>query len=348
MDGDRSLSLLADPDQWARCRHEQTVLLRDGGVELTWEEDVAGAPGPARDGCPTPDDPPTSGGLPDPAGLAFDRWCRAYRSHPREGRVSVHLRGRPADDGGEDRDAACGGAVVCPLGVGVDAAQRLYVAESSSGRVSVADLWSQRLLRRVPVRSPAHRARRAVDLATHCCRAYVLVQRPVGIVVVQGRRGPLPGPRLRRPRCRGALEPCRLAVTPDGGLLVLWRRPDDAALVATVDGVALLEVAGGSDLDVAPDGLLVVAREPQRPFRRFQPDGDGWLELEPVAAIGYDGAAAAVAPDGRIAFTTKAGIGWTAGPAVRRRTAGPAVQPIPAAVVNAIRPSGATATAPPS
>jgi phage tail-like protein len=311
MDGDRSLSLLADPDQWARCRHEHTMLLRDGGVQLTWDEELTRAPGPAP------------GGLPDPAGLAFDRWCRAYRSHPHEGSVSVHLRGQAANDGGEERDAACGGAVACPLGIGVDAAQRLYVAESGSGRVSVADLWSQRLLRRVPVRSGAHRARRPVDLATHCCRAYVLLQRPVGIVVVQGRRGPLPGPRLRRPRCRGALEPCRLAVTPDGVPLVLWRRRDDAtALVATVDGVVMLEVPGGTDLDAAPDGLLVVAREPDRPFRRFQPDGDGWLELEPVAASRYDGGAVAVAPDGRIAFTTKVGIGWTAGPAVHRRTAG--------------------------
>jgi phage tail-like protein len=322
MEGDRSLSLLADPDQWARCRHEHTAPLRDGGVQLTWDEDIAGAAGPAAD-CPTPDPPPTPRGLADPAGLAFDRWCRAYRSHPREGRVSVHLRGRPADDGGEDRDAACGATFACPLGVGVDAAQRLYVAESGSGRVSVADLWSQRLLRRVPVHSPAHRARRPVDLATHCCRAYVLLQRPAGIVVVQGRRGPLPGPRLHRPRCRGAMEPCRLAVRPDGTLLVLWRRRDDAAaLVATVDGVVLREVAGGTDLDVAPDGLLVVAREPDRPFCRFQPDGDGWLELEPLAAVGYDGGAVAVAPDGRIAFTTEDGIGWTAGLAVRRRSAG--------------------------
>jgi phage tail-like protein len=321
VDGDRSLSLLADPDQWARCRHEHTAMLPDGGVQLTWEEDVALAATPALGDCPAPATPTPPGGPADPAGLAFDRWCRAYRSHPREGRVSVHLRGRPADDG-EAGDAACGGVVACPTAVGVDAAQRLYVAETGSGRVLVADLWSRRLLRRVSLRSRAHPARRPVDLATHCCRAYVLTRRPAGIVVVRGRRGPLPGPRLRRPRCRGALEPCRLAVTPDGGLLVLWRRPDDAALVATVDGVALLEVAGGSDLDVAPDGLLVVAREPQRPFRRFQPDGDGWLELEPVAAADYDGGAVAVAPDGRIAFTTAAGIGWTAGPAVRRRTAG--------------------------
>jgi phage tail-like protein len=305
MDGDRGLSLLAHPDQWARCRHEDTALLVEGGVQLTWDEDAAGG------------DPPEASA--EPAGLAFDRWCRAYRSHPRQGRVSVHLRGPAAADGG---DAACGGAAACPTGVGVDADQRLYVIESGSGRVSVADLWSRRLLRRVPVRSGAHPARRPVDLATHCCRASVLVRRPAGIVVVSGRRGPLAGPALRRPACRGPLEPARLAAAPDGTLLVLWRRGDAVALVATVGGEVLLEVPGGSDLDLGPDGVLVVAREPGRPFRRFRPEQDGWLELEPVAAHGWDGGAVAVAPDGRVAFTTAAGIGWTSGPAARRRGAG--------------------------
>ena len=63
MEGDRGVSVLAHPDQWARCRHEGTALLPDGGVQLDWEEPPA----------PTPPAPCAS------AGLAFDRWCRAYR-----------------------------------------------------------------------------------------------------------------------------------------------------------------------------------------------------------------------------------------------------------------------------
>src|SRR5206468_6282516 len=31
----------------------------------------------------------TAGSCPAPAGLAFDRWCRAYRSRPADGRVDV-------------------------------------------------------------------------------------------------------------------------------------------------------------------------------------------------------------------------------------------------------------------
>ena len=51
--------------------------------------------------------------------------------------------------------------------------------------------------------------------------------------------------------------------------------------------------------------------------RRFQLDGDSVIELEPVEALGYDGGAVAVAPNGRIAFTTAAGYGWTSGSAAR-------------------------------
>lgn len=307
MDGDRALSLLADPDQWARCRHERTALLDGGGVQLAWGDD----------------EPDAAAVAPAPSGLVFDRWCRAYRSCPREGRVVVQVLGRPATDGDPPDGAACGSMLACPLGLGVDRAQRLYVAEWGAGRVAVMDLWSRRLLRRVPVRSRAHRWRRPVDVATHCCRAYVLLQRPVGVIVVAGRRGPLPGPRLQRPRCRGALEPVRLAVTPDGAVLVLWRRPEAApALVATVDGVVLVEVAGATDLDVGADGMLVVARDSGRPFRRYRPAGTGWLELEAVEASGYDGGAIAVAPNGRIAFTTRTGVGWSGGPAVQHETSG--------------------------
>jgi len=57
----------------------------------------------------------------------------------------------------------------------------------------------------------------------------------------------------------------------------------------------------------------VVGVRPGCPLRRFQLDGDSAIELEPVEALGYDGGAVAVAPNGRIAFTTPAGYGWTSG-----------------------------------
>lgn len=321
MNGDRGISMLVHPDQWARCSHAGTTLTPGGGVQLTWADDdtdettrprlVAGRCVPPAPAAEIPA---------GPAGLAFDRWCRGYRSDPARGRVEVTT---PTGDprGGADQP----GILRHPLGLAVDRAQRLYVVESGAAVVHVVDLWGQRLLRRVPVRTGAHRGRRPVDVAAHCCEAYVLLRRPAGIAVIVGRRGPLPGPPLRRPRCRGPLEPTRIAAH-GGGLYVLWRRPGSPlGLIARPDGTVEAEVDGATDIDLTPGGTLVVARAPRRPFRRFQPmrpSGSGWQELEPLGAPGYDGGAICVAPNGRIAFTVAGGHAWTAGSSARHATAG--------------------------
>jgi phage tail-like protein len=311
MDGDRETSLLADPDQWARCAHTSTALVDGGGVELSWDDEPAPAP------CSGPPDPcaPEEG----PSGLAFDRWCRAYRSRPVDGRVELLPR--------DGRSAAAGerhppGPLRGPRGLGVDGAQRLYVAESGAGAVHVVDLWAQRLLRRVSVRSARHRSSQPVDLAADCCGAVVLVHRPAGLLVVEGRLGPLPGPELRRPiRYGRGLHPVRVTAR-DGVVLVLWAGPGGDAVVASPDGAVAATTPDATDLDLTGDGVLVVARAPGRGFLRFRRVADHWVETMPVGAPDYDGGAISVAPDGRVAFTTAAGFGWTTGPAARHLSSG--------------------------
>jgi phage tail-like protein len=292
MDGDRTTCLIVQPDQWERCTHQDTALLPEGGVEITWLDERS-------DPC----DPPAPCG--PAAGLAFDRWCRAHRSRPDRGRVdSLTWETRAASEA-----HTCPGVFRYPLGLAVDRGQRLYVAESASGTVAVVDLWAQRLLRRV------HVGGRPVDVTVECGRALVLVRRPGRLVWLDGRRRARPGPRLVHPRCHGRLEPCRIAPGP----LVLWRRHKDGhAVVARVDGTVLLETDGASDLDVSADGVLVVAHGPGQPFARFVRVGEGWVETEPVQAPRYDGGAVCIAPDGRIAFTSEDGVGWTGGTVARR------------------------------
>ncbi|MGW4690165.1 phage tail protein [Streptomyces sp. NPDC004244] len=351
MHGDRTTALIADPDQWVRCRHESTALLDGGGVQLAWEpEPDAGAEARAGAGTgaaeigPTATGPTATGatatgatadgtasgsatgpgpGDPGygPAGLAFDRWGRAYRSHPRAGRVDVLPRGAtaaPATGPAPHRP----GTLCVPRGLAVDAGQRLHIAESGAAAVHVVDLLGERLLRRVPVRTPAHPHRRPLDVTAHCGAVAVLVTRPAGIVLLQGRRGPLRGPALHRPPGADGLHPTRIA-DHSGHLYVLWTGPagpagGGPAVIARADGTRPLAVDGATDLDLTPDGTLVVARTPGRPFRRFRPDGTtAWAELEPLRAPDYDGGALTVDPDGRTAFTTVAGIARTAGPAAR-------------------------------
>lgn len=369
MDGDRGLSLLAHPDQWARCHHRYTALLPGGGVQLSWDDDpeasepgsLARPVGPAEPLGPVePGGPADPLGPVEPGGLAFDRWCRAYRCDPRAGYVTVHRAAAPAPAATATAGPArapttpspAGDGILVPApmlrrprGLAVDSAQRLYIAESGTGSVYVVDLWTERLLRRVPVHVPGRRGQ-PVDVAAYRCGAVVLLRRPAALVELRGRAGPRPGPPLLPPRCRGPLAPHRVAAGPDGEVFVLWRQPDGArAIIAAPDGTVLLdaspELAGATDVEVTGSGTLVVARAPGRSFLRFVRHGSGWLELEPVAADSYDGGAVAVAPDGAVAFTTRTagrggtgraagtghaagtgGIGWTGGFGARYRTTG--------------------------
>ena len=315
----RGLSLLIQPDQWARCAHTGTTLLPAGGVELTWDDSATAGPGRVcgpgcadRGSCEHRPGA-TAGSWPAPAGLAFDRWCRAYRSRPADGRVDVvdDLAPGPAPTSATVPTSAgsrpCAGGLRRPVGVAVDRRDRLYIAELGAGAVHVVDLWAERVLRKIPFRDG-----RPVDVVADCGRAVVLTDQPA-LVLVDGRRGPQPGPELVRPCYPTGLVAHRVA----SGPLVLWRAQDGSGAVTRPDGTVLVEVADPTDLDVSPDGVLVVGTRPGSPLRRFQLDGDSAIELEPVEALGYDGGAVAVAPNGRIAFTTAAGYGWTSGSAAR-------------------------------
>jgi phage tail-like protein len=308
----RTFSWLVHPDQWARCAHDQTALLPDGTVELTWLDE--GGPAAA---CPVRPARPAEAGS-----LAFDSWCRAYRSRPSLGRVDV----LPAGSGGRRGPAGGGGSargvLSHPTGLAVDRQQRLYIAETGADAVRVVDLRDGRLLRRVAV--PGH----PVDVAPDCGRALVLVRvrRAGRLVVLDGRRGARPGPELVRPCYPSRTTPWRLTSARDAGTarcpLVLWRASDGSAAVARPDGTVLGQLDGATDLDLGAGGRLVVGFGPGLPIRDFQVDGDRLLEREPLRAPGYDGGAVAIAPNGRVAFTTASGYGWTAGSAARRAATG--------------------------
>jgi phage tail-like protein len=312
MDGDRGMSLIVDTDQWLRCAHRNTALLDGGGVTLSWSEDsgryASRCSEVQSDSCPT--DPECTGGDRG-GGLAFDRWCRAYVSRPERGRVDVTTW--------PDADPAaspCPGALRFPTGVAVDRQQRLYVVEANGGAVSVIDLAAGRLLRRVAV--CGHPA----DVVADCGRALVLLRKPQRLVWIDGRRGPLPGPPVTGPCGYGPLTPHRVTLGP----LVLWRRPAGAyAVVAGLDGSVLFEVPGATDLALDTSGQLVIAGRPGEPFRRYRRSGSGWVELEPAAAIGYDGGGIAFGPDGRITFTASDAIGWTGPSTARHATDGSVV-----------------------
>jgi phage tail-like protein len=324
--GGRTFSWVVSADQWARCAHEGTALLPDGTIQLTWTDpDAAGT-----DACrPVRARPERS---PDTGSLAFDSFCRAYRSRPSLGRVDVV----PPGAGGRRSGAEAGvgadtgerrGVLASPTGLAVDRLQRLYVVETAADAVRIVDLRSGQLLRRVTV-AGGH----PVDVTADCGHALVLVRsRQCGrLLVLDGRRGARRGPDLVRPCYPTGLAPRRItsarAGSPDGGTsacpLVLWRAADGRSAIATPDGGTLAVLDGATDLDLGPDGRLVVGFGAGMPIRHFEVAGDVLIEREPLLAPGFDGGAVAIAPDGRLAFTTAAGYAWTAGTAARRVTEG--------------------------
>jgi phage tail-like protein len=327
----RSYSQLVNADQWARCAHQGTALLPDGTIELTWYDDTDTTPGgPASTASRRDCSPGRVRGS-----LVFDDWCRAYRSRPDQGRVEVLPSGAggrrsrtpaaPATsaDGMAGGHQPARGPLDHPAGLAVDRRRRLYIAETGADAVRVVDLDAGRLLRRVAVPG-GH----PVDVAPDCGRALVLVRSGWSgrLIVLAGRHGPRSGPELVRPCYPGRMTPWRLTAARDAGTplgpLVLWRAPDGRAVVARPDGTVLRQLGGAVDLDLDGGGRLVVAFGPGLPIRDYLLDGDVLVEREPLLAPGFDGEAVAIAPNGRVAFTTAHGYAWTAGSAARHHSWG--------------------------
>src|SRR4051794_35701820 len=151
----RPFSILRTPGQWARARHDDTAPdLPAGGVTLAWRDEPDYAHAAGREGAPALG-----------AGLGIDSRCRVYRTRSEAGTVErwawaggpagppeMVLETPAAPSAGEFTvDAPAGGPLREPRGVAVDDDDRLWVAEAGARRVVVWDVWTRRLLRRVPV-----------------------------------------------------------------------------------------------------------------------------------------------------------------------------------------------------
>ncbi|MGC5075657.1 phage tail protein I [Agrococcus sp. DT81.2] len=306
MYGDRGIALLADEDQWARCAHEQTVLLPGGGVGLDW------TPQPMRPRWDAVDercDPPRAAAAGCAAGLAHDRWCRAWRSHPLAGTVDVTTSA-------DAPTTSCPGGLRHPTGVAVDGLDRLYVTEAAGRALMIADLWSGRVIRRVATRG------RPVDVVAETGEpgAVVVTASPHRIVRIDGGSRPCARSEpLVAPCGHPDLAPARIALL-SGRVVVLWR--GDTAILADEAGRELLEEPSATDIAGTPQGLLVVARGPDESFHRFWERGGAFVDGEPVAAADYDGGAVTIDPRGRIVYTTPTGTRSTQGSTARHARRG--------------------------
>lgn len=302
----RPFSLIRTVDQWRRCAHERTALDTQGAiVELERLREEAEAAELAE--------------LPTPAGMAFDRHCRLFRSEPEAGQVRVY-RWRPADpldplpaEDSRELFAPLGGGPLgefvsegpelvgplrTPTGLAVDGRGQLHLWESGAGGPLVYDLEGER------VRS----------------RLQLGFDGPVDLAWIAGKLVAV-GPELPGWLSRGDSGHLRLRALPDivggaraarvcgDGRARAWLLVDagtaDARILAA-DGSLALPVAGAGDLcflagsEAAEE--LVVARGPDQAFLRFSIAAGSYSEEPPLSARGYDGRGIVRTPDDRVAY----------------------------------------------
>jgi len=325
----RRLLGLEGCDQWVRGSHTRTTVDGASGlVGLHWEVDDVVAP------VSSPPDAVAT------RGLAFDRFCRGYRG--RDGNVERTLLGTtrrgvdyarvaepvvlfadtepvvvgggfgPADPPSRDplRD---------PAGLAVDADDRLVVSQRGRRRLVVVDLWSRRVVHTVDVTTPEDPEREPWGIAARGTELYVVTRGPAGLLRLTARGEPraelLPVPLAPDAAPDGApwpvpapWEPARVTVPADGEPVVLFTDPGGEGLLVMA-GRPAVRVGPATDLATDGTGAVVVAPAAGGPaMQRFVPRPGLLLPAAPLDAAGYDGGGIAATTDGRIAFTTAAGL----------------------------------------
>lgn len=295
----RDFVMVHTADQWLRTAFQQTSIeVERGAVQLAWERETAAG---------------ITGEAPAPAGLAFDPWCRLYRSIPEEGRV-VRMRwgdSGPATDTETDLfetgeqwrgDFALTSTATDQLNkpqcLAVDGQGRLFIAEVD-GRVLIYDLVEKRLLRAV------HLGGTVLDLACDESRVVVLLDDPLRLMVLDARTGP-----RQRDLPPTLVRPSRLAFAPGGELWMLDCRGEaEATVMPLARPEERFAVPFATDIVFSDNDVLVVAGLPDQDFRRFRIIGDDRFELPHLRARHYDGRGIVRMPNKGIGFWTEKGFG---------------------------------------
>ena len=298
----RNFVMVHTADQWLRAAFQNTSIAEDrGAVQLAWEQESAN---------------PVSETVPEPTGLAFDPWCRLYRSVPEEGRITrMRWDGAGPDMSTETdlfspKEQAYGdfipedtekGPLTRPGSLVVDSRGRFFIAEAG-GHLLIYDLLEQRLLRKAHLGSPGSRI---VDLACHGRKVYALLENPPALAVLDAH-----STRRLRPLDQNLIRPSRLAVSPDGDLWLLDCAGEERATVTPLDRPdEMFPVPFATDLEFSDSDVLVVAGLVGQDFQRFRIVGEDRFELPHLRARHYDGRGIVRMPKGGIGFWTEKGFG---------------------------------------
>ena len=336
---DRQVLAVDGCDQWVRAAHQSTAV-GAGGVTLSWSVPdvemvaVESAPGEAHGRC-------------DATGLEFDRFCRAYvvvgntiervRLGPTAAGVDYARVPPPTDlfavpatttePGSFGPTDAPTGQLAEPRGVGVDADDRLVIAERGARRITFVDLWQRRTIRLATTTTAARPLRAPIGLAVDGRDVWVVTEQPTGLLRLTARRGPfdvdlpLPAP-AADPADALPADAVAVRITVLAGRPVLLFRDPTGECWLVAAGVVATRVGPASEVAVADGGIVVAPCGGGRFLVRYVVVNDTWQREAALDAQEYDGRGIAVSTDGRIAYTTADGIRLAVGTRVRYEAEG--------------------------
>lgn len=290
----RPFALVQTGDQWVRGAFENVFLdYEHGVVELAWITHTLDKTSAS----------PAIGG-----GLAFDNECRLYHSVPDAGEVQhirrstfpidtpdaapVNLFATPTPELiGDFGSSAAPQALREPRGLAVDKNDRLFIAETGAAQMLVYDLWSKRLLRRVPFGNE-----RPTSIAAHGSIVWVVLMPTGRVIKVSAGGGPenvvLP---------TGCTNVARVSTAPDGTLALLANATSAGAEVWVIDQTGKTRdhftEAFATDIAWESNAVLVIARQPGADFMRVRVGQPVRENVGPLRARGYDGTGISRAPE---------------------------------------------------
>ena len=307
-------------DQWRRVSFENAALQQIGDrlaqVQLAWMLDER-----------VDND---SEFMPQPAGMAFDPWCRLYRALPESGQIERSLwaadsvsesepvplfapeTSQMGDFTAVDNNQSESGPLQNPVDVTVDNQGRLFIAETDRKRILIYDLVENKLLHQFNFKQAP------LKLTGDGERVWVLLagENP-GLAILEGRADPrfetLPAT---------LFQPTSIVVLQGQIYLLDKAGTADALIIPLANPENAINVAFAHDMVLVEDNILVVARRSAEDFLRFEINRDAQSELPHLKARHYDGRGIVVTPDGHVAYWSQRGLRRATLARVRYRTHG--------------------------
>ncbi|GAB2708151.1 phage tail protein [Aliiglaciecola aliphaticivorans] len=304
-------AMIAGVDQWMRVAHDNTsVDVQQQTVQLAWQHKAM------QD---------SHASSVQPAGLAFDPWCRLYHAIPEDNRIDKLLWSEKRQGSrarslfstsqqiyGEFAGQQQHSDLTAPMGLVVDNKGRLFIADSGNQRIVIFDLIDNQLVRCVYLDGTPS------ILSCDGHQVYALVSTPQHLTSTTS-------PSNILLKFTATLSPVEVnlqlpefiqndllssvTIAADGRFFALAGGGTESAVIWAIDGEnELIEVPFACDILATPDDIIVVAGAPNADFQRFRVTPNSISRMPHLQASYYDGRGIALDPFGKVVYWSVKGL----------------------------------------